>query len=183
MLSEIEQWKPCPGFEEHYAVSSLGKVMRTKGGRGATVGRILKLQYHPDSKYPMFTLYKNDTGRSYYVHRLVAQAFIPNPLNLPEVNHKKAIKSGGTNYFWNLEWSTHQENVDHAVANDLTPRGEGNGRARLTDEQVISIRNESNKSQRVLAMKYGVSRSTISRVIRGEIWKHVEQPLETEVVA
>ena len=63
------------------------------------------------NKYRYVALYHNGKHKHALVHRLVAQAFIPNPDNLPEVNHKDLDKSN--NHVSNLEWCTHAENVEH----------------------------------------------------------------------
>lgn len=68
-------------------------------------------------EYLQVGLWKNNKGTSYYVHRLVAQAFIPNPDNLPEVNHIDGNRQN--NYVSNLEWVDRQGNAIHAVQSGL----------------------------------------------------------------
>lgn len=60
-------------------------------------------------------LYKDGKGKNYYVHRLVAEAYIPNPNNLPQINHKDEDKSH--NYLNNLEWITHKDNQNYGTHN------------------------------------------------------------------
>lgn len=107
------------------------------------------------------------------MHRLVAQAFILNPDGKPYVNHKDANKLNNT--LENLEWCTHMENVIHAVANDrLRPlRMEENPHSKLTVDLVRLIKTEyceTNTTQRKLAKKYGVGKTTIQNVLAGERW-------------
>lgn len=61
-------------------------------------------------------LYKNGSGKNYYIHRLVAEAYINNPYELPQVNHKDENKSH--NYINNLEWITHKENCNYGTHNE-----------------------------------------------------------------
>ena len=76
----------------------------------------------PDIKngYYYVNLYKNGTPRHYYVHRLIAEAFIPNPNNKPEINHKNGVKTD--NRIANLEYCTAKENVIHAYKTKLNKR-------------------------------------------------------------
>lgn len=79
-------------------------------------------------------------GVTMYVHRLVAECFVDNPLCLPEVNHKDGIKAH--NWADNLEWNTRSENIQHSFDNALQkPKpGSSNGNSKLTDEQVYRLR-------------------------------------------
>jgi hypothetical protein len=81
-----EQWRPVREFEGVYEVSDLGNVRRIASACGATVGKILK-PFVNSKGYVRVNLYRDHRGISTFVHRLVAEVFIPNPLNLPEVNH------------------------------------------------------------------------------------------------
>jgi hypothetical protein len=108
------------------------------------------------------------------VHRLVADAFIPNPDNLPEVNHKDGDKTN--NHVNNLEWCTHATNMKHASSTGLVNnKGERHGMAKLDTSAVAFIRQypRHHGYQRVLAEKFGVSRSLIGCVVNGHGWKHV----------
>lgn len=110
------------------------------------------------------------------VHRIVAESFIPNPLDFPEVNHKNGIKID--NMVENLEWTTHKGNMVHAKINGLlSPRiGMLNGRSKLTRDQVIKIREEylaGDKSQNLLAEKYMVSQSLIGAIVNYKLWKSI----------
>jgi hypothetical protein len=84
----MEQWEIIEDFE-NYEVSNLGRVRRLTPGKRTSVGRILKLRTTHKSGYVMVGLHKDKKRHFKSVHVLVARAFIPNPLNLPEVNHKR----------------------------------------------------------------------------------------------
>lgn len=85
MSNMNEDWKDIPGYEGLYAVSNNGRVMNVRSGR------ILK-EHITEFGYKRIGIYKNGVCRMFMVHRLVAQAFLPNPDNLPEVNHKMRIR-------------------------------------------------------------------------------------------
>jgi hypothetical protein len=104
----MEIWKDVIGFEGRYEVSSLGNVKSKKTN---------KIIYTRKDKggYVTCLFFCNMKIFSKKVHRLVAQAFIPNPLNKQEVNHKD--RNRANNNLDNLEWSTPKENMNHAVIN------------------------------------------------------------------
>lgn len=104
----METWRDIPGFEGRYRVSSLGRV------ESLVTGRCLKPQKHPlGYQFVALTLRDGSGGKkAFLVHRLVAEAFIPNPSGKPTVNHKDGDKTN--NRRKNLEWATHGENHKHA---------------------------------------------------------------------
>lgn len=108
-----EIWKPIKDWEGYYEVSSLGRVRsvnRTINNR-LFKGKILSLTTKK-SGYRNITLYKKGFEKTYRVHRLVAEAFIPNPENKPEVNHIIPIRLDGDDSVENLNWCTRIENVN-----------------------------------------------------------------------
>lgn len=119
-----ENWIDIKGYEGLYQISdygqirSLDRIIQDTGKFSNRVktqkGKTLKFNLTPLG-YSRIQL-KN---KNIFIHRLVAQAFIPNPNNLPFVNHKNGIKTD--NKVENLEWVTQQENVDHALQTGLTP--------------------------------------------------------------
>lgn len=101
-----EIWRPIVNFEGLYDVSNIGRV-RSLNYRGHNKKEILK-SYISNNGYVYIRLTKNGKNKLYRVHRLVAMAFIPNPNNLPIINHKNEIKTD--NRAENLEWCTHSYN-------------------------------------------------------------------------
>lgn len=90
-----EEWRDIKGYEGLYQVSNTGKV------RNISYNYQLRLYCRPDG-YEQVILCKNGKVKAFRVHRLVAEAFIPNINDLPEVNHKDENKLN--NYYENLEW-------------------------------------------------------------------------------
>lgn len=104
MKNEI--WKPVVGYEGLYEVSNLGRI-KSLNCYNYKYPRILKLGKRPDG-YLCVGLSKNNTTKTKVVHRLVAEAFIPNPDNLEMVNHKDEDRAN--NNVENLEWCTRSYN-------------------------------------------------------------------------
>lgn len=104
-----ELWKQVSNFE-NYSVSNLGKVRNDKQRR-------LKATRLDHDGYEKVDLYSNGNRKTYRVHRLVAENFIPNDSNKPVINHKDGIKTN--NQVSNLEWVTEKENVVHAFQHNL----------------------------------------------------------------
>lgn len=129
-----EQWKSVAGWQD-YEVSNFGRIRSFK--RRSV--RVLKPRLSTEG-YPTVILYGMDGWKNLSVHRLVALAFIPNPANLPEVNHLDGIKVNC--WVGNLEWTTKPGNVQHSFALGLQKPlvGPENASFRLTDDQIQQIR-------------------------------------------
>lgn len=106
-----EKWKDISGYEGIYRISSLGRVYAYKITKGRKGDFILK-QATQTQGYKQVKLYLEDTKKTFYVHRLVATAFINNPNNKKFVNHKDGNKAN--NIETNLEWCTKSENTIHS---------------------------------------------------------------------
>ena len=118
---KTEIWKPIKGFEGLYEVSSLGNVRSVD--RYVMCGKqycLLKgkpKKPYPNSKgYLMVGLYKNSQRTHYLIHRLVAEAFIPNPNNLPCIDHINTIKTD--NRVENLRWCSYKENMNNPLTRE-----------------------------------------------------------------
>ena len=108
----MEEWKDIKGYEELYQISSLGRVKSLKNNRGNYREKILS-NIPNKNGYIIVQLKKNGTSKPFSVHRLVAQAFIPNPNNYPQVNHKDENKEN--NRVDNLEWCTAKYNSNYGT--------------------------------------------------------------------
>lgn len=113
-----EIWKDIPDLQGCYQVSNMGRIKSLERTIAANDGRAIRVQEkilvpRPSRcGYFLVWLYKGDLRKGFSIHRLVAKAFIPNPDNLPEVNHKNGIKSD--NRASELEWATSGDNQTHA---------------------------------------------------------------------
>ena len=107
-----EIWRDIKGFEGKYMVSNLGRVKSLNYNK---TGKEKIMKGVPDGYgYFQLSLCKEGKVKNCRINRLVAQAFIPNPDNLPEVNHKDKIRTN--NRVDNLEWCTTQYNVEYSRA-------------------------------------------------------------------
>ena len=115
----IEEWRSIEGYEGLYEVSNTGRVRSVDryvkvgyGGYRLHKGKILKLELCNCGYYSVEITYKYKRNH-FYVHRLVAEAFIPNPDNLAQVNHKDEDKTN--NNVENLEWCNRKYNMNYGT--------------------------------------------------------------------
>ena len=154
-------WKK---YSEKYEVSTDGHIRNTKTKR--------VLHEFPGKDQYLRTQFD---GKSRSVHRTIAEAFIPNPNSLPEVNHKDGNKAN--NSVENLEWCTRNENLRHAYAHGLrTAKGINNARCKLSANDVAYIkknyiRGDKQYGAKALAVKFGVAHQTICAVVSGQNWR------------
>jgi hypothetical protein len=169
-----EVWKDVKGYEGIYQVSNFGNV-KSLGNEFTRKERFLKLS--PQSKgYLTVVLQKNATRKMILVHRIVAEYFLSNPLNKSQINHINGDKTD--NKVENLEWVSHRENLDHAIKNNLTLKGEKNRNSKLKDVDIIKIHSllQKGTTTKELSESYNVSYSTIDGIRTNRYWKHLNLP-------
>ncbi|MEL7418089.1 MAG: NUMOD4 domain-containing protein [Cyanobacteria bacterium J06555_3] len=164
-LMAEEIWKSIVGYEEIYAVSSLGRV------KNLTRGKIRKLGDNTRG-YLRVNLSKNGQSKFFSVHRLVATAFIPNPDRLPQVNHRNGVKTD--NRVENLEWVDISKNQKHSykVLKRKSPKSE------LDSNQVLEIDRllrQSKSTTEQIAQAYGVSRRIIINIETGKNYQYLTE--------
>lgn len=169
-------------FCREYSVDIYGNIysMPRKNSRGQQVGGIYLKSQIGKNGYKTVHLHLENGKKRLYIHRIVAEAFIHNPLHLPEVNHKDTVKTN--NYYLNLEWCTRGENVNHAIKNNLCDfktdaRIKNNiklnrSKRVLTELMCLQIDElKGNLSQAKISKIIGVSPQTIMRYIKGELYE------------
>ena len=120
-----EEWKDIKNYEGLYQVSNWGRVKSLGNGKNYKYGRILK-QSKNGRGYLFVSLCKSGKKKNYTIHRLVAETFIPNPDNLPQVNHKDENKNN--NKVENLEWCTPSYNSNYGTRNKRASEKKTNGK-------------------------------------------------------
>lgn len=190
---EKEIWKAVAGYEGYYEVSNFGnfrsetRTIIIAGHPRIRIGKPKRTDCKNHKGYAGITFSKEGVMKKYLTHRLVAKAFLPNPENKGTVNHKDGNKLN--NHVSNLEWTTHLENVRHAVETGLkkpvNPNKYGNSQgenihsAKLTEEDVKFIRiNSSKNGGRMNSVELGrmfeVNKTTIMQVVNRKTWRHVD---------
>lgn len=163
--------KVIEGYPNYY-VASNGDVYSSLHSKNG----LRKLKPGKAKKgYLTVHLYKNKKGHSHTVHRIVAKAFILNPMSLPQVNHKDTNKAN--NCSTNLEWCDNRYNHLHAFKYGQVPvKGEQVGCSKLTETQVIEIRQRYIKGKvgcYNLARQFNVAPTTISDIVNKRTWRHI----------
>lgn len=176
MVNHADMWKPIREFPL-YEISSDGRVRRVRENkvRKISIGK---------RGYPVLSLRKDKKTYIRTLHRILAEAFIPNPDNLPEINH---IDGDKTNYsLSNLEWCTHKHNDNHARRTGLRT---SDGDKAVIQYSLSGVLIAEYKSASEAARKTGASRSAITNVCnrrknergyehktnRGYIWRWKEE--------
>lgn len=166
----IEKWIPCE-VDPRYEASNLGRI------RNASTRRIRKPS-NAGEGYHSIIVYRNKRYIGYYVHHLVARAFLGPMPEGQEVSHKNGDKTD--NRAINLIYETHSENLCRKAEHGTVVQGVKHPMAKLTPQLVSAMRTERNNGEKVkdLAIKYGISQQQASRICLGYDWKGEEsQPL------
>lgn len=181
-MINCETWKSVIGYDGLYQVSDLGRVRSLdRFYKKISLGRVLKLSVNKPG-YKVFTASKFGSPKKLYVGKEVLRAFVKNPLEKPEVNHKNGIKTD--DQLTNLEWVTGAENLAHAKKTGLNHNiGETHCHAVLTRQNVLDIRRTyvllkdrkngmkyTYPSGKSMAQQYGITRGHLYAIVRGYVW-------------
>ncbi|MEM7758018.1 MAG: NUMOD4 domain-containing protein [Cyanobacteria bacterium P01_A01_bin.40] len=147
-----EDWSIIPEYSK-YQASNLGRI------RNAKTLKVLK-PYLTNRGYHTVGFWVNNKKKRLLVHRLVAMTFIPNPEELPEVNHLNGCKTD--NRVNNLKWSTGSDNVAHAYLIGLRRQ-----KLSTTDKELVLQLQQLGLTHRAIGKKLNVSHSTVGSIARG----------------
>lgn len=168
LIQEI--WKDILDYEGLYQVSNLGRVKSLRFKKE----KILKQQKN-NYKYLQVNFCKNNNHKTHRTHQLVMLSFkLDKKFDYSEINHIDGNKENNT--IDNLEWCTHKENMQHAIENNLSNKGEKNGMSKLNEQQIRIIRlSYKNKyfNQTELSKIFNVKSNTISNIINYKQWNHI----------
>lgn len=159
----MEELQPIPSYEGRYSVTRDGRIWSYPKRGGSRAG--LWLRPGLARGYLVVCLFDGVGGhRMQSVHRAVALAWLPNPLNLPEVNHLNGVRADPR--LENLEWCTSSQNNLHAYATGLNPTARA-----LDDQQLAALRADlaSGMTQDAAAAKFGVTQATVSHIVNARV--------------
>lgn len=174
-----EEWRSVPGFQDKYQISNYGRVKtiqhesytihyKTRKRIPTIRKEVMRRLGSNPGGYSIVSLCDDGKTKHYSVHRLVANAFIPNPKNLPQINHKNTNKKD--NRFFNLEWCTAFENKVHALNMGLIKVKN----TAMNADKVRAIRADAKSmSARELSDKYKSNPGTIGDIVKYKTWKNV----------
>ena len=173
-----EQWRDIDGYDGRYQISNFGRVKSSK----YKTPRIRKTQLTATG-YLQVGLHKQNQMTLFYVHRLVAEMFIPSIEGKPQVNHIDGNKLN--NHASNLEWCTVAENNQHSYDMGLNTSGGERTDAHLTNEQVEWCRlvykpRDPNFGAKALAQKFGVQSNIVQYALRGQTYKNAGGPIHNK---
>ncbi len=177
-----EEWRPVVGYEGLYEVSDRGRVRsldrvvnRGIWGKYVLRGKIRKQVESTKGYFHIQFRGNQKVSKTMFVHRVVAQAFIPNILEKQFINHIDAVKKN--NKIENLEWCSHKENIAHASALGLwkdSSQGEKNNNSKLSAKQVLEIRALKGKVIRKrIAKKYKIGMMQITKIWSRTMWPSI----------
>lgn len=196
-----EEWRDIKGYEWLYEISSLGQIISLYDAKHNKFRNKVCKPQNTSNGYLRIGLHKDGKMKNALIHRLVAVAFIPNPENKREVNHKNGIKTD--NRVENLEWVTAKENMTHAYKTGLLDytnrdfsllragyernrdriikeqservKGEKNPMSKRTEEEIIKIRKMYKKGMRFceISRALNIDRRQISIIVKGKRWGHL----------
>ena len=167
-----EDWKEFG----NYLISNRGQVF------SLLTNKLLSLS--PNStKYLTIKIFNKGEYKTWFVHRLVATVFIDNSENCLEVNHKDG--NIYNNFVENLEWVSHEENINHAKINKLMCHGEAHKDSKLTESLVESIKLlfAEDWSDTEIVKKFNLTFGVVSKIRRKITWSHVRPDIEYPYVA
>jgi hypothetical protein len=182
-----ERWRPVVDYEGLYSVSNFGRVRSERNTTRSKKGAVVTPMQMPNGYLNIGLSAPGYERKTWLVHRLVAEAFLGLPADSKQVNHKNGDKTD--NRLCNLEWVTPRDNQQHRFTNLGHKRiqGEANPRGKLTEESAREVLRlwstrpdravapDHPLSQESLAKRFGIRIHAISRLVRGETWKHLAQ--------
>lgn len=182
MSKEIEEWRDIKGYEGLYQVSDWGRVRKLCRTRPSKVRK----QDTTHDGYKRIGLWKNGICKHYGVHRLVAEAFLPNPENKPCVGHLKTMENGledtTANEPWNIAWMTYAENRNYGTCNERI-RNAQKGRV-FTEEHRKNLSEALKKSERfqniVKSIEY---KSKLSQIHKGKMLNRKDLSVQVDQIS
>jgi len=166
MKKEVFKQIPLVGYD-NFRISNRGRLLNIVTGNMATLR-------HDKDGYNVTTIHVNGETKQVKLHRLVGYAFIPNPHNKPQINHKDGIKDN--NYYLNIEWCTPKENTDHATLHNLRAVEERHPKAKLDRHSVLLIREALRRGDTVKSIceDFAIGKTAINSIKYNRCSKSVQ---------